>query len=64
MRENGLFQQNSKQALRPLVEQAVLLGRQYDAVVANPPYMGRKGINPSIKLFLEDNYSNSKNDLY
>ena len=30
--------------LGPLVQQAELLAAQYDAVVANPPYMGSKAL--------------------
>jgi tRNA1(Val) A37 N6-methylase TrmN6 len=32
--------------LLPLVQQAQVLAMQFDAVVANPPYMGSKGMNP------------------
>jgi hypothetical protein len=50
--------------LKPLLEQARLLGRQYDAVVANPPYMGNRGMNPVLKGFATDQFPRSKSDLF
>ena len=39
--ESGdIFAQQSAQELLPLLQQAKLLAKQYDAVIANPPYMG------------------------
>lgn len=38
----NLFVSNALKRLGPLVQQAELLAAQYDAVVANPPYMGSK----------------------
>ena len=37
-----LMTQPAAKVLLPLIEQAWMLSRQYDAVVANPPYMGGK----------------------
>ena len=37
-----LFVAEALKRLGPLVQQAELLSAQYDAVVANPPYMGSK----------------------
>lgn len=48
----------------PLVCQAELLARQYDCVVANPPYMGGKGMNAKLKEFAKDQYPDSKADLF
>ncbi len=45
--------------LIPLVRQAQLLVREYDCVVANPPYMGSKGQNPVLKTYAKDNFSHS-----
>jgi hypothetical protein len=49
---------------RLLVRQACILTAQYDTVVANPPYIGAKGMNPAVKMFARDYYPDSKNDLY
>ena len=48
--------------LLPLVRQAQVLAMQFDAVVANPPYMG--GLNGILKEFAELTYPGSKIDLY
>ena len=50
--------------LSPLLHQANMLSRRYDAVVANPPYMGSKGMNSELKKFVNDAYPASKSDLY
>ncbi|WP_319779973.1 BREX-1 system adenine-specific DNA-methyltransferase PglX [Maridesulfovibrio sp.] len=51
-------------ALLPLVKQAGLLAGQYDFVVANPPYMGSKGLNPKLKKYAKDEFPDSKADLF
>jgi len=50
--------------LLPFVEQAWLLAQQYDAVVANPPYMGGKGMNAELKVFAQNFFPDSKSDLF
>jgi type II restriction/modification system DNA methylase subunit YeeA len=52
------------EAVNSLVEQANMMGRQYDCVVANPPYMGGKGMNGTLKQFAKNNYPNTKSDLF
>ncbi|EPJ48523.1 MAG: putative restriction enzyme [Osedax symbiont Rs1] len=48
----------------PLVKQAKILSAQYDSVVANPPYMGRKGMNLLVKEFLASYFKVAQNDLF
>ncbi|MGE8181983.1 BREX-1 system adenine-specific DNA-methyltransferase PglX [Pseudomonas mandelii] len=43
---------------------ASLLVLKYDAVVANPPYMGSKGMNSTLKEFAKKNFPDSKADLF
>lgn len=63
--ESGdIFSQQSAQDLLPLVQQAKLLGKQYDAVIANPPYMGGKGMNTALKDFAKKKFSDSKSDMF
>ena len=51
--------------LRPLLVQAEMLGKKYDCVVANPPYLGvRSGMNTLLKEYLGKRFMRSKNDLY
>jgi type II restriction/modification system DNA methylase subunit YeeA len=57
-------QEDAQEALKPLVEQARLLGDRYDCVVANPPYIGGKGMNPRLKKYLQDNYADVKSDVF
>ncbi|MCW9705231.1 BREX-1 system adenine-specific DNA-methyltransferase PglX [Fodinibius salsisoli] len=40
------------------------LSRKYDLVVTNPPYVGGKRMNKTLKNFLENNYSETKSDLF
>ena len=59
-----LFVSEALQQLKPLVAQANILAAQYDAVVANPPYMGSKGMNTVVKKFAKDNYKGYEKDLF
>ena len=49
--------------IAPLLRQTKLLAHQYDAVVANPPYMGRRSMTPLLKSYGKDFYDSSKQDL-
>jgi type II restriction/modification system DNA methylase subunit YeeA len=44
--------------------QADYLSRKYHVVIANPPYMGSKGMNPQLSSWVKDNYPDSKSDLF
>src|SRR5699024_1131271 len=59
-----IFAQQSAQELLPLVQQAKLLAKQYDAVIANPPYMGNKYLNQNLKTYLKKNYQGYEKDLF
>ncbi|HDY7723073.1 TPA: BREX-1 system adenine-specific DNA-methyltransferase PglX [Vibrio vulnificus] len=50
--------------LLPIVDQAVILATEYDVAVANPPYMGSKGMNATLKDFAKKSFPNSKSDLF
>jgi hypothetical protein len=50
--------------LEPVVGQAELLEAQYDAVVANPPYMGGRFYCPALKSLVNTKYTTGKADLY
>ncbi|WP_375328582.1 BREX-1 system adenine-specific DNA-methyltransferase PglX [Microcystis sp. BLCC-F210] len=47
-----------------VLNMADFLSPKYHLVVANPPYMGNKGMNNRLKAFLQDNYSEVKSDLF
>lgn len=40
------------------------LARQYEAVVANPPYMGSKNMGDELKRFVQDRFEDGKADLF
>ena len=59
-----LFVSDALKRLGPLVRQAGMLAAQYDAVVANPPYMGNRGMNARLKRFAKDHFLDAKSDLF
>ena len=59
-----LFVSEPLKHVRSLVQQAELLAAQYDAVVANPPYMGSKFHIPVLKKFLKDYYKGYEKDVF
>lgn len=64
IKEGDLFAKESALQLLPLVQQAELLAKQYDAVIANPPYMGGKGMNAALKDYAKLTFPDSKSDLF
>jgi type II restriction/modification system DNA methylase subunit YeeA len=61
---NGDLTHASAHVVKPLLQQARLLSRQYDAVVANPPYMNGKFLTPLLKQFTKSNYLGYEKDLF
>ena len=59
-----LFVSDALKRLALLVRQAQLLAARYDAVVANPPYMGSGGMNVLVKKFAKDYFPDAKSDLF
>jgi type II restriction/modification system DNA methylase subunit YeeA len=64
LQSSDMFVQKAAESLKPLIEQAILLGNKYDCVVANPPYMGRAYHNPLLKEYLKENYKDFDNDKF
>ncbi len=62
--KGDLFAQEAAQSLLPLILQATLLAKQYDAVIANPPYMGGKYLNPLLKDYLKKQFIGYEKDLF
>jgi len=48
----------------PFLQVALLLTRQYSAVVANPPYMGSGNMSEELKKYVSKHYPLSKADLF
>ena len=65
VRQSGdLYASAAADDLLPLVKQAMVLGMLFDAIVANPPYMGSGGMNAMVKKFAKDNYPDVKMDMF
>lgn len=47
-----------------VLQQADYLSPKYHVVIANPPYMGSKGMNGRLAAWLKDNYPDVKSDLF
>ena len=59
-----LYARAAAQDVLPLVQQALVLGMQFDTVVANPPYIGRKYMSESLKDYLRESYPGLDGDLF
>ncbi len=58
------MQRDAAKVLQPYIKQAWILAQRYDAVIANPPYMGSKYHVPQVKKYLKDNYKGYEKDLF
>jgi hypothetical protein len=54
----------SAHVLKPLLRQLYFLGRKYSCVVANPPYLSRKGMTDLLKEFAKQAYANLTADVF
>lgn len=61
---NSLAQSYASQIREHYLLPALTLAKHYDAVVANPPYMGGKGMNAEVKDFATKQFPGSKSDLF
>jgi len=59
-----LFLGLTHQKVLQVLKQADYLSPKYHVVIANPPYMGGKGMNARLGKWAKDNYPNSKSDLF
>ncbi|CAM8473393.1 BREX-1 system adenine-specific DNA-methyltransferase PglX [Escherichia coli] len=62
--EGDIQQKEAAAELIPYIQQGWILAQRYDAVVANPPYMGGKGMNGDLKEFAKKQFPDSKSDLF
>lgn len=58
-----LFISMTHQKVLQALRQADYLSPKYHVVIANPPYMGGKGMNGRLGAWAKDNYPDSKSDL-
>lgn len=59
-----LFLADTHQRVLKVLCMADYLSLRYAVVVANPPYMGGKGMNGRLSAWAKDTYPNSKSDLF
>jgi len=59
-----LFISMTHQRVMQALLQADYLSPKYNVVIANPPYMGSRGMNPRLTTWVKDNYPESKSDLF
>ena len=59
-----LFLNDTHQKVLQALQQANYLSSKYHVVVANPPYMGGKGMNSRLSTWLKENYEEVKSDLF
>jgi len=60
----NLFLADTHQRVLNVLRMAEALSPRYAVVVANPPYMGGKGMNARLSTWARENYPNSKSDLF
>lgn len=58
------FQRPASKQLIDIVHQALILSIRYDAVIANPPYMGSKYQTVEVRKYLKDNFKGYEKDLF
>ena len=59
-----LFISMTHQKVLQALRQADYLSPKYHVVIANPPYMGGKGMNGRLGAWLKENYADVKSDLF
>ena len=60
----NLFLAETHRKVLTVLRMAEYLSPRYHVVVANPPYMGGKGMNGRLSAWAKENYPNSKSDLF
>lgn len=53
-----------QEKLPQLIKQAKIMQQKYDCVIANPPYMGNKGMSPKLSEYAKKKYPMSKGDMF
>ncbi len=59
-----VFAKAAAQDLVPLVQQAKMLAMKFDAVLANPPYMGSRGFNEPLKSFISRIFADCRENIF
>jgi N-6 DNA Methylase len=59
----NLFMRDVHTRVKDILHMTAFLGREYHVVVANPPYMGAKGMSGRLKHWVNEAYEIAKSDL-
>ena len=62
--ENNLFLRDIHERVQVALRMAGYLSPKYHVVIANPPYMGRKNMNPALQRYVVENYKESAGDFF
>ncbi len=66
--KNKAFRDNLEEVLvqkiAPFIEVLAVLTNRYEAIAANPPYMGQSNMNGELKQYVNQHYPLSKSDLF
>ena len=60
----NMFLVDTHKSILKILRQVKYLSPRYHALIANPPYLGSKGMNPRMVTWLKDNYPDVKSDLF
>ena len=59
-----MYLQDIHDRVLTVIKQSEYLSQRYHVVVANPPYMGGRGMNGRLGAWVKDNFPDSKSDLF
>ena len=62
--ESNLFLRDVHERVQVALRMASYLSPKYHVVIANPPYMGRKNMNPSLQRYVVENYKEGSGDFF
>ena len=62
--QTSLYGDIIKGRLKFTIKQAKLMQQQYECVIANPPYMGSKGMDAKLSEYVKKKYARSKGDMF
>ena len=64
-KESGsLFSTKAYEKFKDLLKQYKILNQEYDVTIANPPYMGSRYMNDTLKEYVKEYYPDVKKDLF
>lgn len=55
---------NFLELMPKLIKQAEIMNKSYDILVANPPYIGHRYLNPLLAKYIEKKYPQGKSDIF